>query len=111
MSRTKGSYYGEIMRSLKKSVKLAKIKCTVTTADGAKTDTVEATIQFNKLNQLNGNGITAKNLYELRRTGKTVSQDVHGNVYTYELIPVEPDLKTNGGSLQMEETQTAEEAK
>ncbi len=72
----------------KNQVKAVKIKCTVTLANGDTKSTV-ATIGYNKINQLGGNGLTSKNLYDLRKHGRCESE-YNGTKFTYQIVIDEP---------------------
>lgn len=67
--------------------KLVDVFCTVTTASG-ETSSVKATVAKNNINKLNGNCLTAQNLYELVKKGKTETKDLYGNTFVYEVKPV-----------------------
>lgn len=77
--------YLAMLNRAKRGVRTTKIKCTATTAAG-KIDSVEVTIQTNKINKLAGNGLSAAHLYDLIKTGKTRTADLAGNVFEYEIV-------------------------
>jgi hypothetical protein len=90
-----------LLNRLKRGPLTVKIRCTATTATG-QTDTVEVTIQKNKINKLQGNGLSSVHLYDLAKKGKTRTADLFGNVFEYEIVE---EVK------EVAELQTAEEAK
>lgn len=75
-----------LINELKRKVKTVKIKCSVTTINGETKDTT-ARIVLSKLNQIQGNGLSSKNLYDLVKLGSCQTKDVSGNVFKYEILP------------------------
>ncbi len=98
MAKRNGS--AKFMDSIRQP-KLTDVICTVTTAEG-KTEAVRVTIARNKVNQLNGNGLTAHNCYELSKTGKTQSADIYGNTFVYELAAATENVSSKDAPVNSE---------
>lgn len=69
-----------------RKVKTVEVLCTVVTEKG-ETSAVKARVAVNKINELLGNGLTGKMLYDLKKLGKAETTDQHGNKFVYEIVP------------------------
>lgn len=84
--------------------KLVNIKVTVTTKSGESKET-QYTVLKNKLSKMSGSGLNSHNIYQLVKTGKTVSQDQWGTVYTWEvLVPQESSSSVSELTLDAKES-------
>lgn len=72
------------INTLVRGTHLVEVTCTATTAQGKKEE-VKVKVAYNKLNKLQGNGLTSKDIYTLKKTGACTSKDTYGNSFTYVL--------------------------
>lgn len=73
------------INEMRRKIRTIKVKCTAILPNGESKDVV-ARISVNKINRLNGNGLTSQALYKLAKTGKCETVDHLGNAYVYELL-------------------------
>jgi hypothetical protein len=70
---------------MRRKVKTIEVQCDVTTPAGT-SESIRARVAVNKINTLNGNGLTTEALHELRKKGTCSSVDSIGNKYVYTLL-------------------------
>lgn len=78
--------YGGSMLGIRQT-QTVELRIKITTKGGEGTE-IKSIIKKSRLNKLGGNGLTAHNLYELQKSGKTISTDSHGT--TFEFTVSEP---------------------